>query len=166
MKLTKIMNDPAYGGCGGVILAKCENCTTRLSSCYEEDCGIQNEANQKLAIIEAMMHDADGNEAITIDRLREFADDETKGRSTGIQDRNGTIIRERDIVRVTFFDNDFKREYVREECEVVFDKGAFGFIWGNRKEFNPLCSFCCVGTVVFFEIIGHADRALAAEGAE
>lgn len=109
----------------------------------------------KLFEIENMCYDASGNEVISLDRLRELAEDEAKGRSTGFSDRNGTIIREHDIVRVTFYDKDFKREYVREECEVIFEKGAFGFIWGNRKEFNPLCSFC-VGTVVFFEIIGHA----------
>ena len=109
----------------------------------------------KLFEIENMCYDASGNEVISLDRLRELAEDEAKGRSTGFSDRNGTIIREHDIVRVTFYDKDFKREYVREECEVIFEKGAFGFICGNRKAFNPLCSFC-VGTVVFFEIIGHA----------
>ena len=86
MRLTKIMDDPSYGGCGGVILAKCENCTTRLSSCYEEDCGMQNEANQKLAIIERMMHDADGNEIISLDRLRELAEAEREGRIRIISD--------------------------------------------------------------------------------
>ena len=78
-RLTKVMDDPSYGGCGGVILAKCENCTTRLSSCYEEDCGKQNEANQKLEIIENMLYDADGNEVISLDRLRELTDAERDG---------------------------------------------------------------------------------------
>ena len=62
-----------------MILAKCENCTTRLSSCYEEDCGIQNEANQKLAIIENMLCDADGNEIISLALLRELMEAERNG---------------------------------------------------------------------------------------
>jgi len=79
-RLTKVMNDPSYGGCGGVILAKCENCTTRLSSCYEDDCGKQVEANQKLAVIENMLYDADGNEVISLSRLRELAEAEREGK--------------------------------------------------------------------------------------
>lgn len=107
------------------------------------------------------------NEVITPTRLRELAEDEAKGRSTGFPDRNGTSIREHDIVRVTFLDRCSGKEYLREECEVIFAHGAFGFMWGTHKEFCTLCSFC-VGTVVFYEIIGHADRALssAGEGAE
>jgi hypothetical protein len=102
-----------------------------------------------------------GDISITLDRLRELAKDEAEGRSTGYLDRNGTPIREHDVVRVTFLDRNLRKEYVREECEVIFSQGAFGFMWGNRKEFSPLCSFL-VGTVVFFEVIGHS--ALAEKG--
>ena len=42
---------------------------------------MQNEANQKLAIIERMMHDADGSEIISLDRLRELAEAEREGRA-------------------------------------------------------------------------------------
>ena len=113
-----------------------------------------------LAKYEDVIFDADGNEIISLSRLRELAEDETKGRSTGFPDRNGTIIREHDIVRVTFLDRFSGKEYLREECEVIFAHGAFGFMWGNEKAFCTLCSFC-VGAVVFYEIVGHTERALA-----
>ena len=141
--------------CGGYGLVKVRDDEQEVDSPYKNTLQSILECFERLGKIEDVLYDADGNEVISLDRLRELAEDEAKGRSTGFSDRNGTIIREHDIVRVTFYDKDFKREYVREECEVIFEKGAFGFIWGNRKEFNPLCSFC-VGTVVFFEIIGHA----------
>lgn len=160
MKHTRVIVDPMRGASSGVTLERCVNCIDKAESCYEEDCRAQLDALKQLAKYESITHDADGSEVISLDRLRELVEDEIKGRSTGFHDRNGNIIREHDIIRVTFLDRYSGKEYLREECEVIFDKGAFGVMWGRegQKEFNVLCSFC-VGTTVFYEIIGHKTGA-------
>ncbi len=131
---------------GVCAMASTEFCESQVDCCQ---CSHGQKIRSMLADYESL--------DIDFDRLREIAEDEVKGRSTGFPDRNGKIIREHDIVRVTFLDRYSGKEYLREECEVIFDKGAFGIMWGkgNHKEFCVLCSFC-VGTTVFYEIIGHA----------
>lgn len=48
-RLSKRMSGISYCMCGNVIISKCENCTNRLPSCYEEDCTAQVEVLSKLA---------------------------------------------------------------------------------------------------------------------
>lgn len=158
MKHTKVILDPMYGGCGGVILAKCENCTNKLPSCYEEDCGVQNDANAALAKYEAITHDKDGNEVISLARLRELAEAERDGRVVVLPCKRGT----------TFFAVNKDRGYIYEQ---VYDYPEVILMENQRdgKRGNRGYTFLDKGkkTKIYLSR-AEAERALsgAGEGAE
>lgn len=51
-RLTKRMGGISYSMCDNVIIAKCENCTHRQPSCYDEDCQAELDVTTHLAAYE------------------------------------------------------------------------------------------------------------------
>lgn len=56
-RLTKRANGISHSMSGNLMLARCENCTRRMPSCYKEDCTAEIEEIQKLHAYEQINED-------------------------------------------------------------------------------------------------------------